>query len=118
MIDKMERKEMYYDSFANEYVKEIEDLNAPPERYLLTLRGLDNHTYIEVHENMDDKTRLDIAYSKYDLESKLVNRIRFAEYDRHNFNWQRAIIIRWTIPQDLFDKYWKRFIETADEDGE
>ena len=106
-------KAMYYDEFENEYVspKKVEaDVNAPPERYLLTLRGVDG-VYVETYEN--DGERLDIAYSEADLKFGLVNRIRFREAERHGWKtqFQTARMVKWSIPCSLFDKYYKRFVE-------
>ena len=77
--------EMYYDEFANEYVsKEKMEANkyAPPERYLLTLRGI-NGVYVETYENNGE--RLDIAYTEQDVKNGMVNRIRFGEAERHGW---------------------------------
>lgn len=109
-------KVMYYDEFANEYVSKEKfeaDVNAPPERYLLTVRGVDG-VYCETYEN--DGERLDIAYSEADLKNGLVNRIRFGEAKRNGWEteFQTARMVRWCIPCSLFDKYYKRFVE-ADE---
>lgn len=109
-------KAMYYDEFTNEYVSQekfAEDVTAPPERYLLTVRGVDG-VYCETYENNGE--RLDIAYSEADLKNGLVNRIRFGEAERHGWKtkFQTARMVRWCIPCSLFDKYYKRFVE-ADE---
>ena len=104
---------MYYDEFTNEYVskEKVEaDVNAPPERYLLTVRGFDG-VYVETYENNGEW--LDIAYSEADLEMGLVNIIRFSEAERHEWEtkFQTARIVRWSIPCSLFDEYYKRFAE-------
>ena len=105
--------EMYYDAFANEYVskeKAEADKCAPPERYLLTLRGVDG-VYVETYENNGE--RLDIAYTEADLQYGVVNQIRFGEAERHGWRtqFQTARMVKWCIPCSLFDKYCKRFVE-------
>lgn len=104
MIDRM-----YYDSFANEYcsVKDAESEMgvAPPERFLLTLRGIDE--YVECYEC--NGLRLGIAYTEEAIRHGLVNRIRFSEAERHGFPFSTARMIRWTIPAKKFDEYAERF---------
>lgn len=95
-------KVIYYDRFADTYCLTTETI-APPERYLPTYRGVDDSIYIETYEN--DGYRLDIAYSKESRKNGLVNHIRFSEAERHGFNLNSAELIRWIIPNDLYDKY-------------
>ncbi|MBR5276801.1 MAG: hypothetical protein IKU35_06675 [Bacteroidaceae bacterium] len=105
--------EMYYDTFANEYVskeKAEADKIAPPERYLLTLRGVEG-VYVETYENNGE--RLDIAYTEADLQYGFVNQIRYGEAERHGWRiqFQTARMVKWCIPCSLFDIYYKRFVE-------
>ena len=110
MKNKVDR--MYYDSFANEYCS-VEDVEkemgvAPPERFLLTLRGVDNSDeYVECYEC--NGLLLSIAYTEEDIRIGLVNLIRFAEAEKHKFPFATARMIRWTIPAKKFDEYTERF---------
>ena len=109
---------IYYDEFMNEYVskeKAEADKYAPPERYLMTLRGSTDGAYIETYENNGE--RLSIAYTEADIKNGLVNQIRFGEAERHGWKtqFQTARMIRWTIPYSVFDKYYKQFVEVDDD---
>lgn len=103
---------IYYDSFTNEYCSE-EDLEtiAPPERYLPTFRG--DEVYVEVYEA--EGLRLDIAYTEFDIQEGMVNRVRFAVARRHGFPLNIANMVRWTIPSKKFDEYYKRFIARGED---
>ena len=104
-----DKNKIYYDSFANEYTLNKEAI-TPPERYLVTLKGNGDDIYIETYQNSQGE-RLDVAYCKDDVKENRVNDIRFEQFKRHNYEWQRATMIRWVIPSDLFDEYWDRFIK-------
>lgn len=56
-------EEMYYDTFENTYVLEL-DLNAPPERYTPLFRGI-NGMWIESWTvNNDSSLRMNIAFTE------------------------------------------------------
>jgi hypothetical protein len=97
---------IFYDWFANEYTTEREII-APPERYLLTYRGVNNTNYIESYIEEDTKECLDFAYSTTERDLKIV------EEKRKYFLKENGFFIsqmrHWTIPADLFDKYVERF---------
>ena len=107
------KNKMYYDKFANKYTLNKEAI-APPERYLVTLKGNGDDIYIETYQNSQGE-RLDVAYCKDDVKEDRVNDIRFEQFKRHNYEWQKAIMIRWIIPSDLFDNYWERFVENVEQ---
>lgn len=97
---------IYYDKFTNEYTRERDEI-APPERYLKTLRGTDG-IYIETWVvNNNENTLLNVAYTEMDLELGMVNKIRRSMENENNC--KLSYMLRWSIPQKLFDKYVEQF---------
>lgn len=99
---------MYYDEFTNEYTLEREK-NAPPERYLLTHRGL--YSYKECWKTTSGI--LNIGYVQELLDkptvgaAKAVNIIR--QHHAKKNNCTLLSMLSWTIPAAKFDEYAKRF---------
>lgn len=100
---------IYFDTFAREYVGEKDrDQIAPPERYIATYRsGFD--AFIE-HWVVSDAvgSRLDIAYSRDDYYDKKAHmRIYNAMVEEHHC--KPSYLLSYSVPDDLFDDYLKRF---------
>lgn len=91
---------IFYDTFNYEYTKE-RDINAPPERYIIFFRGVENDLFVESWYTTDRKV-IDIAYSTTDKIMEGVSQLRKNEENKHGVKLQR--IRSMTIPHNDFDK--------------
>ena len=100
--------EMYFDSFANAYVLKP-DPYAPPERYVLTMRG-SKGVYIDHwggEKNGVPGFVMDVAYSSEEYYSE-IHDIRF--FDMCKEQGFTATHLRYfTLPEEKFDEYLSRF---------
>ena len=117
MCDSSEPNYIFYDTFDEAYV-EKRDINAPPERYVIIFRGVENDLFVESWWTTDnDRQVISIAYSKDDLkrEKDVIYRLRREAEHKHNVVLQR--MRHMTIPPSNFDElmnlrklqsvYWK-----------
>ena len=95
---------MYFDLFAERYVLE-KDPNAPPERYMETVRGVPG---VYIDHWVDDKGLcLDIAYTSDEYYSEEHDRRYRAMCEEQGF---KATRLRYfTLPEEKFDEYLLRF---------
>lgn len=104
MIDRM-----YYDAFCDEYTLTRETI-APPERYTLTLRSQKDGFIYEtwdVEQRTDgEKRRISFAFPA-DYDESEVNDFRSIMFHLHNVT--PRILVRWSIPNERFDRYVKMF---------
>lgn len=95
---------MYYDVFAEEYVKE-KDPYAPPERYCFTTRGVEG-IYVDHWEDKDGLC-MDVAYLADEYYTEEHTRKLKAMCERENF---KPLRLRYfTLPAEKFDEYVKQF---------
>ena len=99
---------MYYDSFAEEYVLKP-DPYAPPERYVMTVRGTPG-IYIDHwggEHNGISGCALDIAYATDEYYSEVHDMRYRSMCEEHGF---KATHLRYfTLPEEKFDEYVERF---------
>lgn len=90
--------QLYYDSFADEVVTEIDEI-TPPERYIRVHRGCD--VFIEKW-CVGDGRYLDIAYTPFDRKNHFDYSIRNTMEKNHNVRLQ--YITDWTVPEEHYKK--------------
>lgn len=102
MCDNSKLSYIFYDTFDDTYV-EKRDMNAPPERYVIFFRGVENDLFTESWWTTDpDDRAISIAYSKDDLLRYGIDRLRRNAEKSHNVRMQR--MRHMTIPPNDFDE--------------
>ena len=102
MRDSSEPNYIFYDTFYDTYV-EKRDVNAPPERYVIFFRGVQDDIFTESWWTTDPDDRvLGIAYSKDVLLREGIDRLRRSAEKSHNVRLQRMRSM--TIPPSDFDE--------------
>ena len=102
MCDNSKLHYIFYDTFDDTYV-EKRDMNAPPERYVIFFRGVENDLFTESWWTTDPDDRvLSIAYSKDDLRIEGIDRLRRNAEKSYNVRMQR--MRHMTIPPSEFDE--------------
>lgn len=102
MCDDSRLSYIFYDTFDDTYV-EKRDINAPPERYVIFFRGVQDDIFTESWWTTDPDDRvLSIAYSKDDLLIYGIDRLRRNAEKSHNVRMRR--MRHMTIPPNDFDE--------------
>ena len=102
MCDNSRLSYIFYDTFDDAYV-EKRDINAPPERYVIFFRGVQNDLFTESWWTTDQDDRvLSIAYSKDDLRIYGYDKIRKNAENMYNVRLSR--MRHMTIPPSEFDE--------------
>lgn len=93
---------IFYDTFDDIYV-EKRDINAPPKRYVIIFRGVENDLFTESWWTTDPDGRvLSIAYLKDDLRRFGYDKIR--KNAENNYHVRLLRMRHMTIPPSEFDE--------------
>ena len=104
MCDNSRLSYIFYDTFDDTYV-EKRDVNAPPERYFIIFRGVEDDLFVESWWTAGKDGRVvSIAYSKDDIrrEKDIFRRLRKEAENKHHVILQR--MRHMTIPPSNFDE--------------